>query len=62
LTDTTVPAAGPVPSSAGLVVEPIRVLYYALFLGYAGGGYAMWRQHGRERVSGPAAVASQPAA
>lgn len=44
------------------VVEPIRVMYYALFLGYAGGGYAMWRQHGRERVPGSAAVVSQPAA
>ncbi len=44
------------------VVEPIRVMYYALFLGYAGGGYAMWRQHGRESVPRSAAVVSQPAA
>ncbi len=43
------------------VVEPIRVMYYALFLGYAGGGYAMWRQHGCERVPGSVAVLSQPA-
>ncbi len=40
------------------VVEPIRLLYYLAFIGYAGGGYVLWTE--RERVSERAAQRAVP--
>ncbi len=39
-----------------VVLEPIRLMYYLLFLGYAGGGYALWKQ--AVRLKGPVADAT----
>lgn len=43
------------------VVEPIRVMYYALFVGYAGGGYALWRRVREEASVSAGAVSPQTA-
>jgi len=40
------------------VVEPIRLLYYLAFIGYAGGGYVLWTE--RERASARAAQRAVP--
>lgn len=42
------------------VVEPIRLMYYLLFLGYAGGGYALWEQEVRLKEPVADATLSQP--
>ena len=41
-------------------VAPIAFLYYLTFLGYAWGGYALWREKGSLRESGAGTKASQP--
>jgi hypothetical protein len=41
-------------------VAPIAFLYYLTFLGYAWGGYALWREKGSPRESGAGTNAPQP--
>lgn len=41
-------------------VAPITLLYYLTFLGYAWGGYALWKEQGTARESGAETKAPQP--
>lgn len=41
--------------------EPIRLMYYTLFLGFAGGGDILWGQQDRGQALVPSRVATEPA-
>ncbi|HSH81334.1 MAG TPA: hypothetical protein VLA19_22625, partial [Herpetosiphonaceae bacterium] len=48
-------------SGALVVAEPIRLLYYLAFAGYAGGGYMLWREQESVDVPAPRLAVPDPA-
>ncbi len=44
-----------------MVVEPIRLLYYLVFVGYAGGGYMLWREQEPVNAHAPRLAVPDPA-